>query len=201
MSEYRPGLAEVTAGNETLISLHARVKDLGTRIELDVFKEVLAGFFEGQGWLFRKFPYPDSPALRFRSFGPRTEHMPSCCFRDVIELNVESFKLLKQGTSVDTIFKIFWGISAPPNQQLSVRQVYQAIGVHETVHFLQKNGRPGFSRDPMDESDYVPPTADLLTYWKNPREAEAIRHEGQFFQERYGSNPFLQIEQASTSPQ
>lgn len=187
---------ESNADNLGVIDRIKQTYDLGT-ISDEILNQVLSGYNEGRDWVLKKYQRIEKPELRIGVHIGTLEGMNG--FTEtadgvkLIALQVDELRKLEGVTSTSRITEDY-GSDIPVKPTLTIRQRYESFGVEETLHWLQDQGIEGLSTLPSTDSRIQPLSGSGIEYLKQPHELDGLILRGEFFEQKYKTNPLEGLE-------
>lgn len=163
----------------------------------EALDEALSGYREGRDWALRKYQRVEKPELRIETHTGNLEgingFIETAEGTKLIALQVDELRKLEVMTSVSRI-KENYGDDVPVQPVLTMRQWYESFGVEETLHWLQDQGIRGLAALPPSEKRIQPMSGSGVKYLTQPHEFEGLVLRGEFFRQKYKTNPLDGLE-------
>lgn len=155
--------------------------------------QFLQGFIQGRNWVLRKFRYTQKPQMWLGPHEGMHVGLVKQNGRNIIGIHTDLFGPLETIDPHTGVVRLDWGSEVPGEAYVTAEQLGALEGIEETTHWLQAKRTPGLKRlPPVDK--HIPPTGKLTrVYHAQPHELEALILQGEYFQKRYGENPFLPV--------
>lgn len=167
-------------------------------VDSEIINMALKGYNEGSDWVRRKFQRIDRPTLMvgdhqgvLTGINGYTELSDG---RRVIALQVNELRKL-EGAGIYTKITDDHGEDVPERPVLTIQQWYESFGVEETLHWLQDQENGGTEAKLPEQEDRVrPDSRQGIPYLTQPHEWEGLKLRGEFFKEKYKTNPLSKLE-------
>lgn len=174
-------------------------------VENQVLDEVIGGLDSGMKWVLRKYKRVDFPRIMIGEHSGSLNDVNGFTETEAGEklicLQIDELRKLN---GVDLSAKITedYGDDIPVKPELTIRQYYESFGVEETLHWLQDIGVEELAKLPPQKERIQPDSPDYgLRYMLQPHELQGLSLRGEYFMEKYGTNPLQELEDFIKSKQ
>ena len=187
---------EPNVDNVGVIDRIKQVYDLGT-VSDEALNQALSGYGEGRDWVLKRYQRFENPELRIGTHSGNLEGING--FTEtadgvkLIALQVGELRKLENTNSASRITEDYGG-DVPVKPTLTIRQWYEGFGVEETLHWLQDQGIEGLVSLPPSKKRIQPMSGSGVKYLTQPHEFEGLVLTGQFFKQKYRTNPLEKLE-------